>query len=144
MLVVQIKCDIQPGMTHVAESSFFMTNMFFGRQKGSELEAKMHPEGHNSDDDEDSSHLSKPVPLPYRASRLFTDADRCDESGWTVRFNNASKSALDIYMADKWAPLDLVFCVAFSADGQYLAVGGRSGSSGLTCIYNVQTGKQIK
>ena len=61
---------------------------------------------------------------------------------WSVSYNSRIKQALHIDLDKTFAFTSMVFCVKFSPDGKYLAVGLCSGN-GKTYLYDVETGLKI-
>ena len=92
--------------------------------------------------------LKSPIPThPTASSSTQQTTPRVEEihskqPKWIVSYNSRIKQALHIDLSKTFAFTSMVFCVKFSPDGKYLAVGLCSGN-GKTYIYDVEKGLKI-
>lgn len=82
-----------------------------------------------------SSKLRRPGTIPA------IDEISAKQPGWSVLHNPEIKQALHIDLVNTFNFIAKVYCVKFSPDGKYLAVGLDKG--GKTYIYDVETGLNV-
>jgi len=80
--------------------------------------------------------------IPTQPSIASIDKIQSKQPKWSVSHNPKIKQALHIDLAKTFDLAAEVFCVKFSPDGKYLAVGLGEGN-GRTYIYDVEEGSKI-
>jgi len=80
--------------------------------------------------------------IPTQPSITSIEEIQSNQPKWSVSHNPKIKQALHIDLAKTFDLAAEVFCVKFSPDGKYLAVGLGEGN-GRTCIYYVEDGSKI-